>query len=71
MSSTKDLVEQARFLRNASPQVFNKFVQEFGKYTASMVDELITTTEKLEVAQGRAQLCVKLLRAFEGVSKNG
>ena len=63
--TTKDLTDQARFLRNASPQAYDKFFAAFADYAAQMTANLIQTTENLQVAQGHAQLAMKLLRALE------
>jgi hypothetical protein len=65
MSSTKGLTDQARFLRNAAPQAYDKFLAAFAEYAAQMTNNLIETTEHLPVAQGHAQLAMKVLRALE------
>jgi hypothetical protein len=70
MSSTKDITENARFLRNANPQAYEKFIAVFMKYARDQADVLVQTTENLQLAQGHAQQCVKLLRALEE-AKNG
>ena len=67
MSSTTELSEFARFLRNASPEQYANFVAAFAKYTNVAVDNLIHTTENWQLAQGHAQQCIKLLRILEGV----
>ena len=51
--------------RNASPQAYDKFFAAFADYAAQMTDNLIQTTENLQVAQGHAQLAMKVLRALE------
>jgi hypothetical protein len=71
MSSTKDITDNARFLRNASPQAFDKFIVAFAQYTAQATDNLVNTTTDLPVAQGRAQQCVKILQALQEARDHG
>jgi len=70
MKTTKDLADYMRRLRNAAPQQFAEFHAEFERYTNSACKHLVETTTDLQVAQGRAQQCIKLLEAFREV-KNG
>lgn len=70
MNSTKELSDYARFLRNGAPDAYAAFVSAFAKYTTQTVENLIQTTENLQLAQGHAQQALKLLRALEEV-KNG
>ena len=69
-TSAKDLVDHIRFLRNASPQEFDRFCTAFRNYTDSVVYALVTTTGDLPLARGQAQQCVNFLRMLEEV-KNG
>lgn len=73
MITTKDITDQARFLRNASPQTFEAFIAAFAKYSADMTAILIktNTTENLLVAQGHVQMCVKILDALKEANKDG
>lgn len=70
MSATAELEQYARFLRNAAPQEFDKFRAAFAAYTRYMTDALVNSTTEFQVAQGRAQQCVKILRLLEEI-KNG
>lgn len=67
MSSTTALEQQARFLRNAAPQEFDKFRAAFAEYTRNSVDFLVNTNGDIQLAQGRAQQCLKLLRLLEEI----
>jgi hypothetical protein len=69
VSSTKELTTYARFLRNASPQAFDDFFAAFAKYTRDQADILVITTENLQLAQGHAQQCKKILDALEEVKR--
>jgi hypothetical protein len=70
MTAAKELAENMRFLRNAAPQEYERFVAAFANFTRSITDELIVTTVELPLIQGRVQQCVKLLRMLEEI-KNG
>jgi hypothetical protein len=67
MAGTDRLVEQARFLRNAAPEQFDRFLDELRSYSLQMTENLIYTTENPQLAQGHAQQCVNLVRALEKV----
>lgn len=69
-SSTKELEDRARFLRNAAPREFGDFCAAFANYTQFSVDFLVNTTGSIELAQGRTQQCLKILRVLEEI-KNG
>ena len=70
-TTTKELADHARFIRNAAPQVYVDFCRAFEIYTETMVLAVVHTTgEDLLRAQGRAQGCLKVLRMLEEV-KNG
>lgn len=71
MSSTKDLTDQARFLRNAAPQVYDRFLAAFAKYTDEKKQMLVETQGNLQLAQGHAQMCVNLLQALQEANKHG
>jgi hypothetical protein len=71
MSTTDELLKRARFLRNAAPQAFVDFHVAFADYTKQQFEKLVfETTERLQIAQGHAQQCKKILDILEGV-KNG
>jgi hypothetical protein len=70
MKTTKDLADYMRRLRNAAPQQFAEFHAVFAEYTKQKTIDLINTTTDLQLAQGHAQQCAKLLGVFEEV-KNG
>jgi hypothetical protein len=70
VSTTNNISNQARFLRNASPQAYDKFCEEFRAYTLHLAQVLVTADTDLPLHQGRAQMCQKLLVAFEE-AKNG
>ena len=69
-TTTKELAEYAKFLRNAAPQEFGNFYGAFENYTRFMVDALVNAAGDISLAQGRAQQCLKILRVLEEV-KNG
>ena len=60
MSTTTDLANYARFLRNAAPQAFDDFVNSFARYTADTVQNMINANANLPVAQGHAHLALAL-----------
>jgi hypothetical protein len=70
-ASTKDLVDRARFLRNAAPEPYVNFLRELKSYTDDVTYALIYATENIQVAQGHAQQCLKLTEALEEVTKHG
>lgn len=70
MSSTNNITNQARFLRNASPKAYDDFCEVFRAYSLHLAQTLVTADTGLQLHQGRAQLCQKLLIAFEE-AKNG
>lgn len=70
MSSTDNLVRKARFLRNAAPQQFSDFYGAFEGYSQVAAAILVMTTENLQLYQGHAQQCAKILKALED-AKNG
>ena len=70
MSSTNDLVDKARFLRNAAPQQFTDFCGAFARYTSTAAEILVKADGNLATFQGHAQQCVKILKALEE-AKNG
>jgi hypothetical protein len=71
VSSTKDITDRARFLRNASPQAFDQFINAFAQYTATVTDGLVLTTVDLQVVQGQAQQCRKILQALVEARDHG
>jgi hypothetical protein len=70
MSSTDNLMRKARFLRNAAPQQFADFHGAFAEYARAAAEIMVMTTENLQLYQGHAQQCVKILKALED-AKNG
>jgi hypothetical protein len=70
VSTTTDLANYARFLRNGAPQAFDDFVAAFARYTADTVQNMINASANLPVVQGHAQQCAKILNVLEEV-KNG
>jgi hypothetical protein len=65
VSTTEELTKHARFLRNASPSAFQGFYTAFIDYTKRQCGELVNATENLQVAQGHARQCQKILEALE------
>jgi hypothetical protein len=65
--STKEITEASRFLRNAAPQQYEKFVAAFANYSAQTTDLMVQATGDLPVMQGHAQQCKKLLRILEEI----
>ena len=70
MTTTKEIEDTARFLRNAAPPEFNNFYNAFARYTEWTIDTLIKSTGDITRAQGSAQQCLKILRVLEEI-KNG
>lgn len=70
MNSIKELIEPGKFLRNAAPQKFDEFLLAFGRYTQQQFDKLLIVEENMQLAQGHAQQCVRILKTLEEI-KNG
>jgi hypothetical protein len=70
MNSTENLKNKARFLRNAAPQQFTDFYGAFAEYAEAAAEIMVMTTENIQLYQGHAQQCVKILKALED-AKNG
>lgn len=70
MSSTNILVKEVRFLRNAAPQQFAAFCDAFAKYTAMVAEIMVAADGNLQLYQGHAQQCAKILKVLEE-AKNG
>ena len=64
------MAKHARFIRNAAPQAFADFCTAFATYTGRQYDQMGDTTENVQLAQGHAQQCKKILQMLEQV-KNG
>lgn len=60
------LSDSIRFLRNAAPEEFEQFRQAFARYSDEVRDNLIRGADKLEVLQGHAQQCVRILDWLNG-----
>lgn len=71
MSTTTELTNYARFMRNAAPQAYDDFLAAFGIYTSEVINNMVTSTENMSVIQGHAQQCVKILTALKEAKKNG
>ena len=70
MSTTAELVQFAKLLRNAAPRAFDEFHAAFASYTRQTTTKLINATENIEVVQGQTQQCMAILSVLEEV-KNG
>jgi len=70
VSTTNNLTNYARFLRNASPKAYDEFCAAFAAYAEGATATLVMTTENWQLYQGHAQQCQKLMKAFEE-AKNG
>jgi hypothetical protein len=57
-------------MRNASPQAFQDFYAAFVDYTDRQYEVMVCTTDNIQLAQGHAQQCRKILQALEG-ARNG
>jgi len=57
--ATAEIVKQARYMRNAAPQQFRDFYTAIINYQMEQLDQLVQATDNLQVAQGRAQQCIK------------
>jgi hypothetical protein len=72
MSLTNNLADKARFLRNAAPQQYADFFGAFAEYAEAANETLVmTSVETLQLAQGHAQQCKKIMRILEEVKNNG
>jgi hypothetical protein len=60
------LSDSIRFLRNAAPEEFEQFHQAFARYSDEVRDRLVQGSGQLEVLQGHAQQCVKILDWLNG-----
>jgi hypothetical protein len=65
VNAIKELTEPARFLRNAAPQQFNDFLAVFERYTDQQVNKVVIVGEHIQLAQGHAQQCVKILQTLK------
>ena len=70
MSSTDNLVQKARFLRNAAPQQFTDFLSAFAEYAQVAAELMVDATENLQRYQGHAQQAKNLVKILEK-AKNG
>jgi hypothetical protein len=70
LNSIRELIEPAKFLRNAAPQKFDDFLLAFAKYTQDQFDKFLFVEGNTQLSQGHAQQCVKILKTLEEV-KNG
>lgn len=70
MSIDDDLKDKLRFLRNAAPQQFTDFCGAFARYSESVAGFMVLADNNLQLHQGRAQQCVKILRVLEE-ARNG
>jgi hypothetical protein len=60
------LSDSIRFLHNAAPEEFEQFCQAFARYSDEVRDRLVKSPGQLEVLQGHAQQCVKILELLNG-----
>ena len=67
MTSTKELTDYARFLRNAAPREFDAFRSAFANYTKATITDMVAATGDLSLVQGRAQQCVKIMQLLEEI----
>ena len=71
MTTTDELTDRARFLRNAAPQAYFDFCTAFANYTGQKFDVLTEVApDRLHQSIGHAQQCKKILQILEG-AKNG
>lgn len=66
-----DLTQRLRYLRNAAPQQYGEFCGAFDRYLQGKLAELAQTEGNVHVAQGKAQMCMKLSKLFNDVQKVG
>jgi hypothetical protein len=57
-------------MRNAAPQAFSDFCGAFAGYTNRQYEKMVDTSDNVQLAQGHAQQCKKILQVLESV-KNG
>jgi hypothetical protein len=60
------LSDSIRYLRNAAPEEFEQFHQAFARYSDEVRDRLVQSSGHLEVLQGHAQQCEKILALLNG-----
>lgn len=70
MSTTDELAQRARFLRNAAPREFQQFYAAFVDYADRQNEVLLHVTQNWPQAQGHAQQCKKIRDVLEG-ARNG
>jgi hypothetical protein len=60
----------AAHLSRQAPETWGQFMVALGEYANSRRDECVqSSVEKLQVAQGRAQICVQLVRLLADCNK--
>ena len=67
----EELIKRARFLRNSSPQAFDEFHKAFAAYATRQLNNLISATDNLSLAQGHSQQCQKITMILDEARKNG
>jgi hypothetical protein len=70
VNTREELLQRARYLRNAAPQAFMDFRGTFEKYAEESYQKLVNTTVDLQLLQGHAQQCNAILQILNG-AKNG
>lgn len=64
--SDRDLIFTSAAIARRAPEEWSDFLAAFKTYTDARRDQCVSSpVDTLQVAQGRAQQCVSLLRLFE------
>ena len=69
-SIENNLLQKARFLRNAAPQQFSDFFGAFAEHTEAVAELMLKADENLQLYQGHARQCGNILKILEE-AKNG
>jgi hypothetical protein len=64
-----NLSDSIKFLRNAAPEEFEQFYQALVRYSDEVRKDLVRAPDKLEVMQGQAQMCEKIVQLLNGESR--
>ena len=68
--SDRELIFTSAAIARRAPEEWSDFLAAFKSYTETRRDQCVSSpVDTLQVAQGRAQQCVSLLRLFEDCVK--
>ena len=70
-NSPTELLDCIKFLRGAAPEHFTRFREAFARYADDVRLKLVNADSKLEVLQGQAQQCEKILQLLTDGERRG